>query len=141
MNDFEKVNIYRGFKYAIHLNDLRGYRCGYVEIKEDHPLYEVKFNEIDIDCISLSYNGRLKIISGYFIGWDHNHIWDGVDKEAIRQYHPDNAEDLIYEAISLKDVCRGSRATLEDVEKECFNVIDELYRKYESKSNKKNKSK
>lgn len=129
MNDFEKVDSYKGYTYAIYLNDMRGFRCGYVEIEEDHPLYEVKFTDIDLDCISLSYSGRLNAISGYFIGWDHNHVWDGPDRDAIRRAHPDNAEDLIEEALSLKDsFC--IMTTLEEVEKECFNVIDELYRKY-----------
>ena len=130
MSDFEKVDSYKGYTYAIHLNDIRGFRCGYVEIEEAHPLYEVNFTDIDLDCILLSYSGRLNAISGYFIGWDHNHIWDGVDTKAIRQYHPDNAEDLIYEAICHKAECHGSHATLEEVEEECFAVIDELYRKY-----------
>lgn len=125
MNDYEKIDTYKNYKYAIWLNTKKGYRCGYVQIPENHPLYEKSFTDFDLQSVQITFSGRIKNLSGWFIGLDHNHIWDGVDEDAIRKYHPNEADLLIHEAHSYHDGY-GFVATLNDVEQECQNLIEEL---------------
>ena len=125
----EKVDNYRGYRYVVWLNDKRGYRCGYVQLPEGHALQGIPFQDIDeISSVGLSFNGRIKGLDGYYIGWDHNHLWDGIDEEAIIKYNPDNYQELLEYARNLHDGYR-IYSTLSDVEKECHNVIDELITK------------
>lgn len=81
INQYEKVDIYRGYKYAIWFHDYQGYRCGYVQIPENHPFYEQNFTEIDLNSIGLSFSGHIKGLDGWFIGWDHHHLWDVIDED------------------------------------------------------------
>ena len=135
MNDirskYEIISTYRGYTYAIWLNITRGYRCGYVEIPKTHSLTNINFRELDIESVQLTFSGKIRDVSGHFIGWDHNHGWDGVDEDVIRAYYPEEqAEKLINEANMIKDHCCGFASSFNDVERECFNVIDELILKY-----------
>lgn len=130
ISEYEKVDNYRGYRYAVWLNTKYGYRCGYVQLPEGHALQGIPFQDIDeISSVGLSFNGRIKGLDGYYIGWDHNHLWDGVDEDAIIKYNPDNYQELLEYARSLHDGY-GIYSTLSDVEKECHNVIDELIIKF-----------
>lgn len=131
-SDYEKINVYRGYTYVIYLNTLRGYRCGYIKLNENHKLYNIHFRDIlTIESVQLTFSGKLKDLDGYYIGWDHNHSWDGVDEDAIRKHNPNNAEELIELVYATKDRCIGFAASLEDVEQECQQVIDELIKFYD----------
>jgi len=128
---FEKIDTYKGYKYAIWLNTRAGYRCGYVFIPEDSCIYNMFFRDIDITYVELTYSGKLKDINGWCIGWDHNHLWDGTDEEAIIQHNQGKTEDELYEMIeyarSFHDYGGYSPVySCSDVEKECFEVINEV---------------
>ncbi len=132
MEEYEKIDTYKNFQYAVWLNTKKGYRCGYIKIPENHVLYEKQFDEFEcsIDSVMLTFSGHIKGLSGWFIGFDHNHLYDGVDEDAIRKYHPDNADFYINDAYSYHDGRYNIYATLDTVIEECQNVIDELITKY-----------
>ena len=126
---YEKVGNYRGIPYAVGININRGYRSGYVGIPENHKLYQVPHNKNNINLgIDMDFSGYLKQLDGYFYGWDHNHIWDGVDEGIIRQYCEDEEilPQLIREAWEYRENKNTRAASLEDVEDEIRSVIDKL---------------
>lgn len=127
---YEIISYYKNYKYAIWFNDIQGYRCGYVQIPENHPLYEKFFGDIDLDSIGLSFSGKLKGLDGWYIGWDHHHIWDAIDEDGIRKIHGDDPEieKIIEYARSMSSDGYGFPSTAEDVENECYTVIEELIR-------------
>ena len=127
--EYEVVDTYRGYKYVIYLNTRLGYRCGYVQIPNTHPLQEAFFGDVDISSVALTYSGKLKELDGFYFGWDHNHLWDGVDEDAIKLHHPDKADQYIEEAESLHEGY-GRYYSKDDVEQECKALIDELLSKY-----------
>ena len=130
--DYEVIGKYKGLQYAVYFHDVQGFRCGYVEIPEDHPLYGKYFGDIDFNTIGLTFSGYIKHLNGWFIGWDHHHLWDGIDEEGIRKSHanlPENElEDILNYARSMTDDKYGLVSTTEDVEDECKQVIDEVIR-------------
>lgn len=132
----EKINYYRGIRYAIVLNTRLGYRCGYVEIPENSPLYEKDLIESAnlINSVEVTFSGKLKHINGtWFIGWDHYHIYDGIDKDAIKKHYQNLPKDELYKiitnAIEMSGGSDGKIYYLNDVENECFETIDELLQK------------
>ena len=137
----EKINYYRGIRYAIVLNTRLGYRCGYVQIPENCPFYDMDLSDLeekhDFVSIEPTFAGKIKMQSGYWVGWDHHHTYDGVDIEAIRKAHPDKADEYINLAVQLQRVDDGDNisnfATKNDVEQECYNFIEELIKKYTMK--------
>lgn len=62
-----EVNKYKGFTYWVTLNR-SGFFCAYILVPEEHKLYGLNYDEVDIDCHGgLTYNG-----SGYqFVGKDY----------------------------------------------------------------------
>lgn len=123
---------YRGFTYLVLACCNQGYRCGYVQIPEGHPYYEkrefTKFNVgYDINW-GLTFSGRLKDQTGWWIGFDCHHINNGVDVELIRNNYPaeeveqilDDLEELYYE-----DFYKYAPSKT-DVERDCMGIIDEL---------------
>lgn len=130
INQYEKVDTYRSYKYAIWFHDYQGYRCGYVQIPENHPFYEQNFTEIDLNSIGLSFSGHIKGLDGWFIGWDHHHLWDAIDEDGIRKIHGDDPEieKIIEYAKSMSGDEYGFPSTTDDVENECHMVIEELIR-------------
>ena len=130
--EYEIVSNYRNYQYAIWFNDVQGYRCGYVQIPETHPYYEMNYTDdnLDISSVGLTFSGHIKGLSGWFIGWDHHHLWDGIDEEGIRNAHSDLSEEELYEILeyarSMAGEPYGSVSYTDDVENECYKVIDEL---------------
>lgn len=131
---YEIINIYRNYKYAVWFNTRQGYRCGYVKIPENHPLYEKFFGDIDLDSVGLTFSGKLKGLDGWYIGWDHHHLWDGIDEDGIRKANStlseDKLEELLEYARDMAGEPYGSFANKDDVEAECQKVIDELISKF-----------
>ena len=94
-------------------------------------MYNKYFGDIAIEftAVDLTFSGKIKHFDGWFIGWDHHHLWDGIDEEGIRKAHtnlPENElENIIDYARSMAG--EGRRVlTTEDVEDECRRVIDEV---------------
>lgn len=130
--DYEVTNKYKNYLYVVWFCDTLGYRCGYVQIPEGHPLYEVRFTEIELNSVGLAFSGHIKGLDGWFIGWDHHHLWDGIDEDGIRKIHGNdpNIEDMLNHARSIGGCSDyyNPVATMEDVEEECHKVIDEVIR-------------
>lgn len=128
--EYEIVNTYKNYKYAVWFNDVQGFRCGYVQIPENHKLFEKSHHEYEIDSIQLTFSGHIKGLDGWFIGWDHHHSWDGIDEEGIRKAHSDLPKDKLEEIINIARSSSGDCYCLisyaDDVEHECHRVIDEL---------------
>jgi len=102
-NLYEVVDKYKNYLYSVWFHDTQGYRCGYVQIPENHPFYEVHFTELDFNSVGLTFSGHIKGLNGWFIGWDHHHLWDGIDEEGIRKLHGNdpNIEDILEYARSM----------------------------------------
>lgn len=130
--EYEVISEYKGLQYAVWFNDVQGYRCGYVKIPEDHPYFEKKDDELNITSVGLTFEGHIKGLSGWFIGWDHHHIWEGIDEEGIRKAHTNLSEDELETMLDYARVMAGDRygfySTKDDVEEECHRVIEELIR-------------
>lgn len=130
IEEYEIVNTYKNYKYAVWFNDVQGFRCGYVQIPENHKLFEKSHRDYEIDSIQLTFSGHIKGLDGWFIGWDHHHSWDGIDEEGIRKAHSDLPEDKLEEIINIARSSSGDGYCLisyaDDVEHECHRVIDEL---------------
>ena len=128
--EYEIVNTYKNYKYAVWFNDVQGYRCGYVQIPENHKFFEKSHRDCEIDSVQLTFSGHIKCLDGWFIGWDHHHSWDGIDEEGIRKAHSDLPEDKLEEMINIARSSSGDCYCLisytDDVEHECHRVIDEL---------------
>ena len=135
-DEYEIIDTYKDYKYAVWFNDVLGYRCGYVKIPENHPFYEQPFMDIDIDSIELTFSGRLKGLDGWFIGWDHHHIWDGIDEEGIKKAHSDLPKKELYELLEYARSMSGANYSYYEtityangIEEECHMVIDEIISK------------
>lgn len=54
--------------------------CAYVGVRQGHPLYQVDYNDIDIDChggLTFSRGGNKYRPLGYWwLGWDYGHYGD-----------------------------------------------------------------
>ena len=128
--DYEVIDKYKNYLYAVWFHDIQGYRCGYVHIPENHPFYEVSFTELNFNAVGLTFSGHIKGLNGWFIGWDHHHLWDGIDEDSIRKLHRNdpNIEDILEyaRAMSGDSEYYNIYATTEDVEAECHRVIEEL---------------
>lgn len=128
--DYELINKYKNYKYAIWFHDTQGYRCGYVQVPENHPLYKKSYMDLDIQSVSLTFSGHIKQLDGWFIGFDHHHIWDGIDEDGICKIHGNdpNINDILEYARQMggNSEYHSMFATMEDVEEECHRLIDEL---------------
>ena len=119
----EKRDIYKGYTYLVLANCKHGYRCGYVQIPEGHIYYENrdfrKFNVGTEINWGLTFSGRLKNQTGWWIGFDCNHSNNGVDVRLIRQhYSKEDAEYLIENELFYKDYgyAPGTESVAEDCE-------------------------
>lgn len=136
-DNYELVDTYKDYKYAVYFNDVLGYRCGYVKIPETHPLFEIPFTEVNLESVQLTFSGHIKSLSGWYIGWDHHHLWDGIDEEGIIKAHPDLPKEDLYKMIEYaRSYCSdyGYISYASDVENECHNVINELIRRNKNDS-------
>lgn len=126
----EAKDEYRGFTYLILACCSQGYRCGYVQIPEGHPLYEKRefwnFNVGTEVNWGLSFSGRLKDQTGWWIGFDCHHCNNGVDVDLIRNNYPEEEIEQILDELERTEVFYGYAPSKTDVEKDCMGIIDEL---------------
>ena len=121
---------YKGFTYLVLACCNKGYRCGYVQIPEGHPYYEnrefTKFNVGYEINWGLTFSGRLKNQSGWWIGFDCHHINNGVDTKLIyNNYSAEEAEQILGE-LERTENFYGYAPSKTDVERDCMGIIDEL---------------
>ena len=122
----EKIGEYKGYKYCILFLEKRGFRNGYISIPETSNYYKRDYQNLPVYSVSLTYGDYLKPLDSYCIGWDH--MEDQVyDTESIRKYTSDKKlAETIISMIKLTKATKGKFTTLDDVEQECHEVIDEL---------------
>ena len=125
----EKEDGYMGYHYVVTFNAM-GIRCGYVEIPEDHPYYDIdNYDEIPIDCHGgLTFAGDRFDDGKYYIGFDCGHAGDAYDYDTVIKYFNDDI-DVINRAKKMKDLefnQYGSIKSIEYVENECRGIINQL---------------
>jgi hypothetical protein len=126
---------YKGFTCVVIFQGM-GHRCGYVAIPKGHPLFNVDYECIDVDC-----HGGLTYAASYlygqednpalwWIGFDCAHYMDGKDFETARKYFSNDTSlmrsldelERIEKMFPTGEVVR----TLAYVEQECRNIVDQL---------------
>ena len=123
----EKREQYKGIFYKVVLQRL-GHRCGYVEIPKD----------LNISKRDFSFDSDLEVHGGItyakvenetkVIGFDCAHYMDGIDVEKAMEHFTDLSDnELMFLSWGIGD---GKVRSLEYVEKECKNLIDQLLEKY-----------
>lgn len=122
----EGGGFYNGYEYLTVFNDL-GFRCGYVAISKNHPLYTAeddRISELAMHGGCTYFDAQLtdSDCSDKWIGFDCGHFLDENDMEALAEHFPKKAE--IYKNI----IARGSGVvrTAEYVAQECKGIIDQL---------------
>ena len=81
---------YHGFRCLIKRHAQLGHLCGYIEIPDNHILYNMDYDEIekmyDYELPShdgLTFSGRLVGEEGYLIGFDCAHAWDYIPLDPL----------------------------------------------------------
>lgn len=122
----EKIGEYKGYKYCILFMETRGYRNGYVSI-ENSPYYNRSYQNLPIYCVNLTFGEYFKPLDSKCIGWDHMDDPE-YDLDSIKKYTTnEEVANMYISMLTLtKPYIKGNYTTLEDVEKECHAVIDEL---------------
>ena len=130
---------YKGFTCIVVMQSL-AYRCGYVGVTKDHPLYGMKFGWDDSNIKvhgSLTHSGggeksTYPIESDFWwLGFSCAHKGDGKDYEKALELFRDNPAALkrinTIRAIESTSNRSGEKVcTLEYVENECRNLADQL---------------
>lgn len=105
---------YKGYKVLIV--SYFTHPCAYIGLPEDHPYYNVDYDDIPIDCHGgLTYGSNNHNVvtelrdNGYFIGWDYAHYGDYMSPL-------DSASPFF----------NNKKWTTREIIDECFNVIDQL---------------
>lgn len=123
----EKREQYKGIFYKVVLQRF-GHRCGYVEIPEDLNISEQDFSfDSDLEVhggityAQLEYGTKV-------IGFDCAHYMDSADVESTMETFTDlNDTELMLLNYTFGD---GKVRSLEYVEEQCKNLIDQLLEKY-----------
>lgn len=99
---------YNCFKCIVEFFSL-GYRCGYIGVNKDHPLFSKEYSDIidELDMhIELTYsNKRYDDSDLWYFGFDHFHVSEQLDVEATAKYFPNNVDyvQYIYDRIERYD--------------------------------------
>ena len=92
----ERVDSYRGYQYAIVLQNL-GHRCAYINVINT-PLQYIDYNNLDYIDVhwGLTYSSEklCNLNEGWWIGWDYAHYGDRVDYESLIFKICENDEDF-----------------------------------------------
>ena len=100
MDYIEKEFTYNGFNCVVTLSEL-GYRCGYVQIPIEHPLYDMPFQVINDSkelFTQLSYAGSTfpKDGYGYWIGFTCDDRKSKPDVEKVKEIFGDKPMVLTF---------------------------------------------
>lgn len=117
-----------GLSAVVLMNNI-GFRCGYVGIDEDHPLYRVNYASSDIlDSFNVhggltfsDFSKRLGDKNLWWFGYDCGHIGDIPSKEYIGEYKRRVHSD--YWHMEEKE---GTHKSLEYCVQECENLARQL---------------
>ena len=124
----EKVDEYKGYKYAVVFNTSAGFRCGYVLLHGDEGITESEWGKAyDIVCNGgITFVGSRENISleaGTWIGFDCGHIFNGVDEASWYEYI---GEDYVKGRLDMAWGMRGLPVLLPEVEDDCKSIISQL---------------
>lgn len=111
------TDIYKGYTY--YVVSYGTHPCGYVEIPEGHPYYNVHYDNLDIRCHGgLTFNDKLAFegiaYGKYCIGWDYAHVGDYV-------YYGDKVSFNFMEHFRECD-----KYTTDEIIDDCKYVIDQI---------------
>lgn len=120
---------YRGFDFFVKFMSA-GYRCGYVKIKEDHPLLCDDTLLKGIKCHGgITFSEYFKEFqddfrAGHWIGFDCSHNCDARDFATAAEMFGDTDYPT---SLKFFDSCNGGVIRdLSYVVKECKSIIDQL---------------
>ena len=135
----ENMFHYKGYVCCV-IFQTAGYRCGYVLVPYWHPVYTVKYDDIDISCHgSLTYSGHRLLdreYPGWWIGFDCAHAGDAIDRNSLIKYYDENGLTEVE-----KRQCQfmtafggpldiggtyGTVKTLDFCMEECKKIVDQL---------------
>lgn len=108
------VEIHKGEHncFTFTILSLGSHPTAYIQIPKGHPLFEVGYDDIEIEVHGgLTYAGLTDSKDVWEIGWDYAHSGD--------YYHPP-------EGIEMKSFADGKRWTKEDIIKHCKDAIDQI---------------
>lgn len=118
----EKVDEYKGYKYAVVFNASAGFRCGYVLLHGDEGIAKE-----DIVCNGgITFVGSRENISleaGTWIGFDCGHCFNGIDEASWYEYM---GRDYVEERLDLGCGMTGLPVLLPEVEDDCKSIISQL---------------
>lgn len=128
----EVHGFYKDYEYAVYLVEERGFRCGYVVVPETHPYYNI--SNPPIDChggITFAEFNTIKGTEGekFWIGFDCNHTYDGIDIEAIKKYYGSESNYEYQYTINFYDQLNRLNYPFldcEDCVNECKHIIRQL---------------
>lgn len=94
----EKTFECKGFPCVITFNSL-GFRCGYVGVDKNHPLYGASENSDMGNSLSchggITYAGERFNDGLWYFGFDCGHYGDGMDYDLAIKHFPENAQAYI----------------------------------------------
>lgn len=136
----ESEFIYSGYKCIVTFTPV-GHRCGYVELNKEHEYYRRNFNKIPVAChggLTWSANyipGTLDNKDKWYIGFDCNHSFDGIDLETYKIMYDkelsvlgDNERDLVCSSVVTMAHVKSEYEykSKEYVEKELKRIVDQI---------------
>ena len=108
-----------------------GWRCGYVGIPKEHPLYAIDYDKIEANVHGgLTYGSTSPVgdeDQRYYVGFDCNHVGDKPDKVLINELEWDDRARDAY--IAYADMCCEENDkiwTTEDVEEEVIRLANQI---------------
>lgn len=131
---------YKDIEYIIYFNYRSGHFCAYVRIPDNHPFLEVANKEKEIlghtfsvgyEDLDINTHGGLTFgvmvtennqndypqpfTNGYWVGWDYGHYMDYSARENMFRSASEDKEDE-----------EMKKWQPEEIEQECFSVIDQV---------------
>lgn len=127
----EKVDEYKGYKYAVVFNAYNGFRCGYVLLHGDEGITEEDWGKAyDIICNGgITFVGsreNVNLEKGTWIGFDCGHCFNGIDEASWYEYM---GKDYVEERLDKYNVgwgMTGLPVLSIQVEDDCKNIISQL---------------
>lgn len=132
MDYIEKEFDYKGYHCVVTLNEI-GYRCGYVQIKEGHPLYDKRFTDINDNytlCMKLSYAGTMFPFNDdrYWIAFTCDRNGDKPDIQRVKEIWGE--KPMVLTLLNMQKIPiiprNGTIRTTEYVEDRLIQLVDEV---------------
>lgn len=124
----EKQFEYKGFPCVCILQNA-GHRCGYVGLPKGNRYYGKDYDDIPIGChggLTFSDKSYWDDDDRWYIGFDCAHWADGKDFDAVEKYWAD--DEIVMKMLEVYKLMGndGEIRTLEYVENECKEIVNQL---------------